>query len=38
MKGDAFDQGEIIANSKNILNFSFKSSPEPAGQFQSNLV
>jgi hypothetical protein len=39
MKGIAFLHGEIIAKDKNSLIFFFKSSsPEPAGQIQSNLV
>jgi hypothetical protein len=38
MKGIAHLQGEIIRKSKNTLKIKKKSSPEPAGQIQSNLV
>jgi hypothetical protein len=37
IKGIAPLQGEIIAKSKNTLIFLKPSSPEPAGQNQSNL-
>jgi hypothetical protein len=39
MKGIAFLQGEIIAKElKYTENLKKSSSPEPEGQFQSNLV
>jgi hypothetical protein len=39
MKGNALAEGEIIAKEEKYTDFfSYKSPPEPAGQFQSNLV
>jgi hypothetical protein len=39
MKGNPLLQGEIIEKEKKYTeNFKNSSSPEPAGQFQSNLV
>jgi hypothetical protein len=39
MKGNALLQGEIIAKKqKYTQNFQKSSSPDPLGQFQSNLV
>jgi hypothetical protein len=39
MKGNVIADGEIIAKEEKYTEFFFyKSPPEPAGQFQSNLV
>jgi hypothetical protein len=38
IKGNSLFQGEIIAKEEKYTEIFLKSSPEPAGQFHSNLV